>query len=291
MDAADHRVGGEVGQVRVEAGGRRLAGHAHRPADLDEGLGPHLLDAALGHGPPDGVGLGDLRPRVHGDDPTNACLPGPARAARPAAGQAWSATSSSEAPVSGSTARAPATDTSRRGVACSSRSGQRGPPPAAGVGVGGPSERHRLVEQGAGVRPRGARGRRRRGPSRRTGPTVWAQVRAAAADRPVPSVRSIRQSGSLSHSRRCMKARVSVLVDGVGRGRLGPEVAGHDLGRRGRATRSGRRRGRSGWRPPGRPRWPAAPRSRAGTRPSPAPRRMAANPARTRSAGVRPGSA
>ena len=42
--------------------------------------------------------------------------------------------------------------------------------------------------------------------------TARAQVRAASGPRSVPAVRSIRQSGSLSHSRRCIHDRVRVLV-------------------------------------------------------------------------------
>ena len=43
-------------------------------------------------------------------------------------------------------------------------------------------------------------------------PTASAHVRAAAADSSVSAVRSIRQSGSFSHMRRCKKLRVTVLA-------------------------------------------------------------------------------
>ena len=43
-------------------------------------------------------------------------------------------------------------------------------------------------------------------------PTARAHVSTAAGVMAVSSVRSIRQSGSFSHSRRCMKLRVSVSI-------------------------------------------------------------------------------
>ena len=93
-----------------------------------------------------------------------------------------------------------------------------------GVGPRGPGPGPRRA--GPARRRRAGRGRRTPAPCRPTSPTARAQARTCSGVRWVSVVRSMRQSGSFSHSRRWRKARAEGGSPGAPGRRLGLAVAG-----------------------------------------------------------------